>query len=175
MYLLLSAAPILYADMEISQAIKNSSKNKKNYTPTTTLKGIEIPVRYEVKRSSAGLGLYATEKIKKGETIIEYVGNIIDDEQASKKSKCMYIFEVKKNVNIDGSPRWNIARYANYSCDPNAESENNRGRIYIVATKNISVGGEITFDYGEEHVNEHIKPHGCLCGTKKCKLRKSRM
>ena len=158
--------------MEIPQATKNSNKNKKNYTPTTTVKGIEIPVRYEVKRSSAGLGLYATSNIKKGEIIIEYIGNIIDDEQATKKSKCMYIFEVKKNVNIDGSPRWNIARYANYSCDPNAESENNKSRIYIVARRNIKEGDEITFDYGEEHVNEYIKPFGCRCGTKKCKLKK---
>ena len=145
---------------------------KKNYTPTTNPKGVEIPVRYEVKRSSAGLGLYATELIKKGETIIEYIGTIIDDKEAERIGHTRYIFEVKKNVNIDGSPRYNIARYANYSCDANAESENNKGRIYIVATKRIKTGEEITFDYGEEYVDEYIKPHGCLCGTKKCKLKK---
>ena len=31
----------------------------------------EIPVRYKVKKASAGLGLFATENIKKGEKIIE--------------------------------------------------------------------------------------------------------
>ncbi len=131
-----------------------------------------IPVRYKVKKSTAGLGLFATENIKKGETIIQYLGVILNDEEACKKINSMYLFEVKKNVNIDGSPRWNTARYANYSCDPNAESENRKNNIYIVATKNIKEGEEITFDYGEEFVNEHIKPKGCRCGTKKCKLKK---
>jgi SET domain-containing protein len=131
-----------------------------------------IPVRYKVKRSFSGLGLFATENIKKGEVIIEYIGNIIDDAEAEKKHKTMYIFEVKKNTNIDGSPRWNTARYANYSCDPNAESENKKSRIFLIAIKNIKQGDEITFDYGEEFVEEHIKPYGCRCGSKKCKMKK---
>jgi uncharacterized protein len=143
---------------------QNTVKIKKSET--------QIPVRYKVKRSFSGLGLFATEPIKKGETIIEYIGNIIDDVEAERKHKTMYIFEVKKNTNIDGSPRWNTARYANYSCDPNAESENKKSRIFLIAIKNIKAGEEITFDYGEEFVEEHIKPNGCRCGSKKCKMKK---
>lgn len=127
-------------------------------------------VKYKVGRGVSGLGLFATGTIAKGETIIEYRGNILTDAEAEKKIRSMYLFEVKKNVNIDGSPRWNTARYANYSCDPNAESENRKGRIFLVAIKKIQKGDEITFDYGEEHVEEHIKPYGCRCGTKKCKI-----
>jgi uncharacterized protein len=143
---------------------QNTVKIKKSET--------QIPVRYKVKRSFSGLGLFATEPIKKGETIIEYIGNIIDDVEAERKHKTMYIFEVKKNTNIDGSPRWNTARYANYSCDPNAESENKKSRIFLIAIKNIKAGEEITFDYGEEFVEEHIKPNGCRCGSRKCKMKK---
>ena len=135
--------------------------NKKNYAPTTLPNGREIPVRYEVKRGVSGFGLFATDDIKKEEVIIEYIGNIIDDKEAERRGHTMYIFEVKKNVNIDGSPRFNIARYANYSCDPNAESENRKNRIYIVALKDIKKGEEITFDYGEEFVKEFIIPNGC--------------
>ncbi|MEN9852521.1 MAG: hypothetical protein RI996_464 [Candidatus Parcubacteria bacterium] len=133
------------------------------------VKDESIPVRYKVGKSFAGLGLFATEHIKKGETIIQYLGHILNDDEACKKINSMYLFEVKKNINIDGTPRWNTARYANYSCDPNAESENRKNNIYLVAIKNIKAGDEITFDYGEEFFNEHIKPKGCRCGTKKCK------
>lgn len=133
------------------------------------IKDESISVRYRVGKSYAGLGLFATEDIPKGETIIQYLGIILNDEEACKKINSMYLFEVKKDVNIDGTPRWNTARYANYSCDPNAESENRKNNIFLVAIKNIKAGDEITFDYGEEFFNEHIKKNGCRCGTKKCK------
>ena len=149
-----------------------SMSQKKKYIETSLPNGTPIPVRYEVKRGISGLGLFATLDIKKGTVIIEYIGNIIDDKEAERKHKTMYIFEIKKNVNIDGSPRWNIGRYVNYSCDPNSETENRKNRIYVIATKNIKAGDEITYDYGEEFVLEHIKPHGCRCGSRNCKMKK---
>lgn len=123
----------------------------------------------KVKRGLAGLGLYAGENIKKGEKIIEYIGNILNKEEADKKTTAQYLFEINRNKTIDGSPRWNIARYANHSCDghTNAESEITKGRVFIQAIKNIKEGEEITYDYGEEFFDEHIKPYGCRC--KKCK------
>jgi SET domain-containing protein len=122
----------------------------------------------KAKKSFAGLGLFATMPIKKGETIIEYLGNILNNEEVAKKKKSMYLFEVNKNKTIDGTPRWNTARYANHSCEPNAESEIRKGRVFVVAIKNIEREGEITFDYGEEFFNEHIKPFGCKCKSTKC-------
>jgi SET domain-containing protein len=80
----------------------------------------------------------------------------------------MYLFEVSKNKTIDGTPRWNTARYANHSCAPNAESEIRKGRVFIVALKKILPGEEITFDYGSEFFEEHIKPKGCRCGAEMC-------
>ena len=34
-------------------------------------------VKYKVKKSNAGLGLFATEPIKRGTWIIEYVGKVV--------------------------------------------------------------------------------------------------
>jgi uncharacterized protein len=154
----------------ISRQDLNSKLPKVESVPQKqVLKDESLAVKYKVAKSFAGLGLFATDTIKKGETIIQYLGIILNDKEANKKINSMYLFEVKKNINIDGSPRWNTARYANYSCSPNAESENKKNNIYIVATKKILAGEEITFDYGEEFFNEHIKPKGCRCGTKKCK------
>lgn len=122
-----------------------------------------------VKRSSAGLGLFAARPFKKGERIIEYVGRVISTaEEYTSKSK--YLFEVSTRKTIDGTARANIARYINHSCRPNCEPEIERGHVYIDAVKNISMGEELSYDYGKEYFNEHIKPHGCRCV--KCSTKK---
>jgi SET domain-containing protein len=122
----------------------------------------------KVKRGLAGLGLFAGESIKKGELIIEYIGNILNKEEAEKINTNQYLFEVNRNKTIDGSVRWNIARYCNHACEEaaNAESDIKKGRVFIKAIKNIKEGDEILYDYGEEFVNEYIAPHGCRCVAK---------
>lgn len=129
----------------------------------------ELPKKFRVGRSNTGLGLFATSPISKRETIAEYLGLILNFEEAEKKSNSQYLFEISKHRTIDGSPRWNLARYANYSCDPNAESVNRKGRIFMVAIKNIAVGEEITYDYGEEFFKQHILKKGCRC--KVCEIK----
>lgn len=122
----------------------------------------------KAKRGVAGLGLFAGENIKKGELIIEYIGNILNKEEADKKTTSQYLFEITRNKTIDGSPRWNIARYCNHACGDaaNAESEIKKGRVFVRAIKDIKEGDEICYDYGEEFVNEHIAPYGCRCSAK---------
>ncbi|OGG41102.1 hypothetical protein A2118_01470 [Candidatus Kaiserbacteria bacterium GWA2_50_9] len=116
-------------------------------------------------RANAGLGLFATRSFKKGERIIEYIGRTLPTaEQYSSRSK--YLFEVNKRKTIDGAIRSNIARYINHSCKPNCEPEIERGHIFIDAIKNIKVGEEFVYDYGEEYFNEHIRPYGCRCAKK---------
>lgn len=121
--------------------------------------------KVKVKRGLDGLGLFAGEDIKKGELIIEYIGNILTKEEADKVTNNMYLFEVSRNRTIDGSVRWNIARYANHACDPeaNAESDTKKGRVFVKAIKNIKEGEEILYDYGEEFVKEYIAHKGCRC------------
>jgi len=113
------------------------------------------------KRSSAGLGLFATKNFKKGDRIIEYVGKKVAPDSIDNR----YIFAVNKKWDIDGSPRWNTARYANHSCVPNAEAVNDDDRIFLEAKKAITVGEEITYDYGKDHFQNIIieKNGGCRC------------
>lgn len=115
-----------------------------------------------VKRSSAGLGLFAGEDIAKGACIIEYVGRTISPEEEY-TSRSKYLFEVHSRKTIDGRPKWNKAGYINHSCRPNAEPEIRKGRVFIMAKKHIKAGEEITYDYGKEYIDEHIKPYGCRC------------
>ena len=115
-----------------------------------------------VKRSSAGLGLFAAVPFRRRETIIEYIGHRITAEQGDKLNSS-YIFNVNKKVDIDGSPRWNTARYANHSCRPTAEAVIRKGRVFIIALRTIKPGEEITYDYGRDFFQDHIKPYGCRC------------
>lgn len=120
------------------------------------------PEGFVVKRSSTGLGLFAMRSFKRGDRIIEYVGRTVTPEEEY-TSRSKYLFEVSDRKTIDGAIRSNTARYINHSCHPNCEPEIKRGRVYINATRNIKEGDEFSYDYGEEYVNEHIKPRGCRC------------
>ena len=116
----------------------------------------------KVKRSSAGLGLYAGEAIPKGKCIIEYVGRTISKEEEY-TSRSQYLFEVNKNKTIDGTARTNTARYINHSHRPNCEVEIHKGQVFIFSRRNIKEGEELSYDYGKEFFDEHIKPKGCKC------------
>lgn len=120
------------------------------------------PWKLVVKRSSAGLGLFAGEDIPKGVDVIEYVGRLLSVEEAE-TSKSRYLFEITKKKTIDGKPKINKAGYINHSCAPNCETEIRSGRVYIRSIKSIQEGEELTYDYGEEYVDEFIKPYGCKC------------
>jgi len=118
-----------------------------------------------VGRSSAGLGLFALKPLSPG-MYIEYVGPIISNEEANKLHGARYLFEINGKWTINGAARSNLARYVNHSCAPNCESVQNGKRIFIKVIKNIKPGQELTYDYGEEYVDEFITPHGCRC--RKC-------
>lgn len=119
----------------------------------------------KVKRSTAGLGLFAGTAIPKGACVIEYVGRTLEPGE-DLTSNSLYLFEITKTKTIDGTARTNTARYINHSCKPNCEIEYNKGRVFIFALRNIKPGEELNYDYEEEYFNEYIKPKGCRC--RKC-------
>jgi uncharacterized protein len=120
--------------------------------------------KYVVKRSTAGLGLFATDSFKRGDFIIEYTGELVSTDEANHRGG-QYLFVVSDEKTIDGKGRDNIARYVNHSCKPNAEAELDEEalRVRIYAKKKIHPGEEIVYDYGKEFWDEHIKPYGCRC------------
>jgi hypothetical protein len=121
---------------------------------------------YRVGRSKTGLGLFATQPIKKGTKIIRYFGPMLDCKK--KKDDAIenkYLFQITKRWTVDGSVRENIARYINHACKPNAESDvsEKKRKIVIRAIKNIEPGQEINYDYGTDYFKEYLKPIGCKC------------
>jgi SET domain-containing protein len=120
---------------------------------------------FRVGRARTGLGLFATEPIKKGKFIVEYKGPRLTNAKADKLEArgSKYMYQVNSKWTIDGSSRKNIARYANHSCRPNAESDTVRGRVIIRAIKNIKPGDEIVYDYGDDYFKNVITPPRCKC------------
>ncbi|ETO36918.1 hypothetical protein RFI_00145 [Reticulomyxa filosa] len=82
------------------------------------------------KTKKKGFGLFSLQKIKCGDFVTEYVGEIIDMEECQKRlkkteyqrrNKC-YIIELEKNLFIDATKKGNIGRFVNHSCDPNCQT-----------------------------------------------------
>tara|TARA_B100002051_G_C16744333_1_gene646475 strand:+ start:1703 stop:2104 length:402 start_codon:yes stop_codon:yes gene_type:complete len=120
--------------------------------------------KVRVGRSSAGLGLYASQEFKKGDLIIEYTGETISTAEADRRGG-KYLFELNDKKTIDGKGRDNIARYINHSCRPNCYPELNASetRVFIYAKRKITVGEELTYDYGKDYFEIMLKPMGCRC------------
>lgn len=120
-----------------------------------------------VRRSTAGLGLFANQDIARGACVIEYTGKPLTLEQVD-KSRSRYLFEIDAKRTIDGAPRWNRARYINHSCRPNCsiEIDTRRGRVFILAKRAIKAGEELAYNYGKEYFEAYING-GCRCV--KCK------
>jgi hypothetical protein len=57
--------------------------------------------------------------------------------------------------------------FINHSCDPNCETEEMDGRVWIMAIRNIVTGEELTYDYylydGDEDEAR------CNCGSVSCR------
>jgi SET domain-containing protein len=126
---------------------------------------------FRVGRSRTGLGLFATAAIEKGAFIVEYRGRRIANALARRLEARgnRYMYELNSRWTVDGSSRRNIARYANHSCRPNAESDLVRGKVILRAIKRIRPDEEITYDYGEEYFELFLRRAGCRCA--KCSER----
>ena len=127
--------------------------------------------KYVVKRSRAGLGLFAVDFFKKSEFVIEYVGERLAGKDAEGRYN-KYLFEISPELTIDGSGRNNLARYVNHSCRPNCEVRIYAQRVRIWTIKKIKPGEQFSYDYGKEYFDEYIKPVGCKCASCRKKRKK---
>lgn len=122
--------------------------------------------KYAVKKSSAGLGLFAVADFKKGELVIEYTGERITEAEANRRGG-KYLFELNDEWTIDGKGRENIARYLNHACKPNCEPElsEDETQIFIYAKRAIKAGEELTYHYGKMYFDDLIGKDNCRCAS----------
>jgi SET domain-containing protein len=132
---------------------------------------VSIRRPFRIARSRTGLGLFATQPIRKNSFIVRYSGRRESNDEADEIDN-RYLFELNSRWSIDGSSRRNVARYINHSCRPNAEVYFVGHVIKIRARRNIRAGEEIAYDYGREHFDAFIRPKWCKC--EKCRERRRR-
>jgi uncharacterized protein len=115
-----------------------------------------------------GLGAFAKQSLSSGTLILEYLGEKIAKEESVRRCEDnnQYIFKLDDQYDLDGSVEWNPARFINHSCAPNCEAEVREGKIWVVATRDIRAGEELTFNYGFDL--EDYRNYPCRCGSSKC-------
>ena len=137
---------------------------------------------WKVKKSKIhGTGVFATSNISKNTKIIQYIGEKITkaegDHRSAERIKnflnkknegSVYIFELNKKYDIDGSPLYKQARYINHSCNPNCEVDIINNEIWITSIKNIKKGDELSYDYGYVFDVDDYQDHICKCGSSNC-------
>ncbi|MBW8757620.1 MAG: SET domain-containing protein-lysine N-methyltransferase [Burkholderiales bacterium] len=114
------------------------------------------------------------------EVLIEYLGERITWEQAldrhphdpSQPDHTFY-FHVDDGWVLDANVDGNAARWINHACSPNCFADEQDGRIFITAKKNIKAGDELFYDYGlvidERYTPALKKRFECRCGTRGCR------
>ena len=123
-----------------------------------------------IVRSSAihAAGCYTTTLIRKGERFAEYTGRRISKEQADalyEDYPVTYLFGLGDGaVVIDG---FCTAMFVNHSCEGNAETSEEDGRIWLTALRDIPADGEITYDYCLYEGGDD--PCTCYCGAPTCR------
>jgi SET domain-containing protein len=110
--------------------------------------------------------------------VIEYIGERISKAESQRREDRrrarlargrdarVYIFELNQRHDIDGTSRRNVARWINHSCAPNCTVEIIRGRIWIIALREIAAGEELSYDYG--FPLREWRDHPCRCGSEDC-------
>ncbi|XP_071740652.1 histone-lysine N-methyltransferase ASHR3-like [Rutidosis leptorrhynchoides] len=124
-----------------------------------------------------GWGVEAVQSIKKGEFVIEYVGEVINDALCEKRLwdmkhqgiKNFYMCEIRKDFTIDATFKGNTSRFLNHSCDPNCNLEkwnvDGEVRVGVFAARSIEVGEPLTYDYRFVQFGPEVK---CQCGAANC-------
>ena len=137
--------------------------------------------RIQTRRSGVhGKGVFALQNIAEGQTLIEYVGEIISWPEAQARHphdpaqpNHTFYFHIDEHRVIDAVVGGNSSRWINHACDPNCEADEQNGRIFIKALRNIQAGEELNYDYGliiDERYTARLKAeYPCWCGAAQCR------
>jgi SET domain-containing protein len=103
----------------------------------------------------AGRGVFAARDIPWGVKILQYRGQVIDDQEAAERAAggATAIMELGDGLNLDGFDQGNGAALINHSRRrPNCFLLREGRQVWIVAgIEGIKAGEELTYDYGSEY------------------------
>ncbi|RMB93912.1 hypothetical protein DUI87_29648 [Hirundo rustica rustica] len=111
-----------------------------------------------------GWGIRTKEPLKAGQFIIEYLGEVVSEQEFRNRMieqyhnhSDHYCLNLDSGMVIDSYRMGNEARFINHSCNPNCEmqkwSVNGVYRIGLYALKDMPAGTELTYDYNFHSFN----------------------
>ncbi|CAF0866405.1 unnamed protein product [Rotaria sp. Silwood1] len=134
------------------------------------------------KTEMKGYGLRTIASIHKGRFLVEYIGEVIDMDELSRRNKKykrdgnihQYVMSLIHGTVIDSTIKGNWARFINHSCEPNCVAEkwlvNGEYRMGIFAKRDLNINEEITIDYRfETFGTSDLINEKCYCGASTCR------
>ena len=137
--------------------------------------------RIQTRRSGVhGKGVFALQDLAEGETLIEYVGEVISWPEALRRHphdpaqpNHTFYFHIDDTHVIDAHVGGNSSRWINHSCQPNCEADADGERVFIKALRNIAAGEELFYDYGlvidARYTPKLLADYPCWCGASSCR------
>ena len=127
-----------------------------------------LHIKYKLKESSLhGIGLFADEKIEKG--LVVYTASPLLDVNITRAQFASLEENEKKEVGYWGF--WNepnnvwhvdfdVSKFINHSFQPTITQDSNHQDAYLVATRDIEPGDELTQNYLEFETKEDLQKRG---------------
>lgn len=128
-----------------------------------------ISPKVEIREStSRGRGIFAKEKISKGEKVVVWGGNYVNEEVAlSEKEKGKLVMQWDDDLYSVEERGDDDAYYVNHSCEPNLWMSDAHS---LVARRDIEEGEEVSADYAVWEANEdYVSSWNCICGSNLCR------
>lgn len=130
--------------------------------------------------NGCGWGVKTEQKIRQGQFLCQYVGEVITFEEAEKRGReydangLTYLFDLDFNsvenpYVVDAAHLGNVSHFINHSCDPNLGVwavwadclDPNLPMLALFATRDIEMGEEICFDYLQKSSeNDDLEANG---------------
>ncbi|KAF6002612.1 hypothetical protein F1559_000396 [Cyanidiococcus yangmingshanensis] len=116
-------------------------------------------------RDGRGCGIRTREALKKGDFIVEYMGEVIDHVELARRKReqqferHVYFMTLDQHCFLDASREGTWGRFLNHACEPNCHTQKwivlGKARVGIFASRDIAAGEELTFDYRMERRAGH--------------------
>jgi uncharacterized protein len=118
----------------------------------------ELPRIVRRRSGISGWGVYAAQSIDEDTKIVEYKGQLVSQAEAWRRElrylprQRIWLFTINSRWARDAAFGGNVARYLNHACDPNCYVEIEGRHIWILASRKIRKGEELTYDYNTDGV-----------------------